>query len=220
MAQQSNFMIGMMNKQFAQQQSIMKMFLPQLQQMATNPQGFGAAAMAAMRSQTINTIGSQLASQQAGLRSQFATANMPGLGSGAQAAISATLAGGAAGAEASNLQQLSIANEQAKQQQQQYALTGMQQMAGMTGQQSLGFGGLGVQAGSSAMQGFNQAFQNQATMAQQGDWWQNALIAGIGGAASLATGGLSNLVRQAPGASAWGTSSLNNALISGQYFTP
>src|SRR5215469_16277380 len=55
---------SMMRTQFAEQQGLLNnTIIPQLTGMATNPQGFGATAMAAMRAQAIGTIGTQTASQ-------------------------------------------------------------------------------------------------------------------------------------------------------------
>jgi hypothetical protein len=185
MAKQSQAMVGIMNKQFAAQQSVLNVLMPQLTAMAKNPQGFGAQAMAAMTSQMINTIGTQLTGQQQGLRQQFATSNMPGLGSGAEAAISSGLASSAAGAEASNIQQLDIANAQAKMQQQQFALSGMSGLAGMMGSQAMGAGGMAMQGLGMQGQMANSMFQNAYTMNQQGSGWQNALTGALTGAGML-----------------------------------
>lgn len=199
MAQQARVMTGIMQQQFAQQQSVLSVLMPQLKAMATNPQGFGVQAMAAMTSATINTLGGQLASQQQALRQQFATSNLAGLGSGAQAAISAGLSSSAAGAEASNLQQLAIANAQAKQQQQQFALSGMSGLAGMSGQQALSAGGMGMQGLSSAMQGATQQFQMQQQMAQQGSFWQNFAAGALGDVGTAMSGGMTNMLGRVPG---------------------
>jgi len=86
-----------MQTQFLERQGLLNtVLIPRLTQMTMNPQGFGAQALAAMKSQTIGTIGSQLAAQQRGLQQQFATQNMTGLGSGVEAALGANLAQGAA----------------------------------------------------------------------------------------------------------------------------
>src|SRR6266705_2694515 len=96
-AQESKYLQNMMQVQFKEQQDLLNnVLLPQLKQMATNPQGFGAKALADMQSKLINTVGSQFASQEKGLQERFATQNLPGVGSGVQEALRANLAQGAA----------------------------------------------------------------------------------------------------------------------------
>lgn len=191
-AQESQYLMNMMKQQFGEQQNLLNnVLVPQLQQMATNPQGFGAQALAAMRSQTIGTIGTQLAEQQKSLQQQFATQNMAGLGSGVQAALGANLAQGAAGAEASNLQQIAIANAQAQQQQQQFGLQGLGQASQLLGQapQSAGLALTGSQAS------FNQQYQ----MAQQGGFWSNLARGALMAAGTAIAGPLGGMAGSALG---------------------
>jgi hypothetical protein len=185
-AQEATYLQSMMKTQFAEQQGLLNnVLLPQLQQMATNPQGFGAKALSAMQSQLINTVGTQLSSQEKSVQSQFATQNMAGLSSGVQAAIQANLAQGAAGQEAGGLQNLSIANAQLQNQQQQFGLTGLGQATSLLGAAPQS-AGLGISANNAA---FGQASQ----MAQQGSIWQNLLGGVLGAGLNFATGGLSKL---------------------------
>jgi hypothetical protein len=177
---ESQNLINMMNTQFAEQQGLLNnTLIPQLTQMATNPQGFGAQAMAAMRSQAIGTIGTQLASQLQQSQQQFATQDMAGLQSGVQQALRGQLGMQATGQEAGALQNLAIANAQAQMQQQQFGLQGL---AGAT--QLLGevpqSAGLGIQAAEGAGQSANAAFNQQYTMAQQGGFWSNLARGALG----------------------------------------
>lgn len=178
---------GMMTTQFKEQQDLLnKVIVPQLTQMATNPEGFGATALAAMQSQLINTVGSQLSSQEKSLKSQFATSNLPGLPSGVETALEANLGANAAGTEATGLQNISLANEQLKQQQREQGLSGL---AGATSLE-----GAAPQSAGLALQGNQQNFDQSYKMAQQGGGIFSKILSGVIGAGlSFATGGLSNL---------------------------
>lgn len=193
-ATEAQMLQGWMGTQFGEQQNwLNNIIMPQLKQMFTNPPGFGAQGLAAMRSQTIGTIGAQLSSQEKNLASQFATQNMAGLGSGVQMAETAGLQSQAAGQEAAGLQNIAIANAQAQMQQQQWAggalMQGVQQLGQVPGSAALALQASGTQ--------FNEAYK----MAQQGGLLQNILggIAGAGmgyltgGPAGAVMGGISGL---------------------------
>jgi hypothetical protein len=206
-AQDSQYLQNMMQTQFSEQQNLLNhVLIPQLQQWATHPPGFGMQALAAMRSQALDTIGGQFAAQQRGLQQQFATLNMAGLGSGVQAALGANLAQGAAGQAASAQQQLAIANAQAQMQQQQYALGGLGQASQLLGQ--------APQSAGLLNQSLGQQFQQQYNMAQQGGFWSNlargalsaagtAFLGPLGGMAGSALGGALGLGGSAPTSAAF-----------------
>lgn len=184
---------SMMKTQFAEQQNLLNNFLiPQLQSMVTNPQGFGAQALSAMRSQAISTIGTQFTSQKQQMQNQFASQNMAGLESGVQQALAGQLGMQATGQEAGALQNISIANAQAKMQQQEFGLSGLTSATSLLGQ--------APQAAGLASQSAGQQFQQQYTMAQQGGFWSNLATGLIGGAASLLTGGATSLIGAGVGA--------------------
>lgn len=181
-SQMSTSLMSMMNTQFGEMQGLLNNFLiPQLKQMVTDPTGFGAKALAAMKSATIQTIGTQLASQQRTLQNQFATQNMAGLGSGVEMGLSSSLASTAAGQEASNLQQLTIADAQARMQQQQFGVQGL-----MGATQMLG---AAPQAAALANQSVGAQFSEAYNMAQQGGFWSN-LARGALTATGAALGGV------------------------------
>jgi hypothetical protein len=181
-SQESSFLMNMLQTQFSEQQNLLtKVLIPQLQNMATNPQGFGAQAMADIRAQTVGTIGTQLTSQRQALQQQFATANMAGLGSGVEAAISASMGAGAAGEEASALQQQQIANAQLKAQQQQWALGTLGQIEPQLG--------AAPQAAGILSSNLNNQFQNAYTMSQQGGFWSNLARGALGAVAGGLEGG-------------------------------
>jgi hypothetical protein len=116
-----------MNLQFREQQGLLNNFLiPQLESFVNNPPGFGATALASMRSGLIGNIGSQLSSQVGNLQNQFATQNMAGLGSGPEAALVAAARQTAAGQEAQGLNTINIQNAQEQAQQREFGLSGLQ----------------------------------------------------------------------------------------------
>lgn len=185
--QESNFLQQMMQTQFAEQQQLLNSFLiPQLKQMATDPQGFGAKALANMQSQLINTVGSQYASQTQAIQNRFATQNMAGLGSGFQTALQANLAQGAAGQEAGGLLNIGLANEQAKLQQQQFGLSGL-----MGAEQELG---AAPQSAGLAIQSNQNRFGQSYQMAKQGSLWQNLLGGVVGAGLNMIAPGVGSLV--------------------------
>lgn len=179
----AQWLSDMMRRQFSESQNLLNgTLLPQLTQMVTNPQGFGAKEVAAVRSQTIGTIGTQLASQQRGLQQQFATQNMAGLGSGVQAALSANLAQTAAGQEAAGLQDIAIQNAQMQQQQRQFGLQGLAGASQLLGQMP--------QSGALANQATGQQFQQAQQMATQGGFFTNLITGMLSSAAGGLTGGM------------------------------
>lgn len=205
-SQESSFLMNMLQTQFSEQQNLLtKVMIPQLQGMATNPQGFGAQAMANIRAQTVQTIGSQLATQRQALQQQFATQNMAGLGSGVQAAISAQLGAGAVSEEASALQQQQIANAQLKAQQQQWALGTLGQIEPQLG--------AAPQAAGLLSSNLNNQFQQAYTMSQQGGFWSNlargalsaAGTAFLGPLGGMAGNWLGNIITGAPTAASTAT---------------
>lgn len=186
-AQESKYLQTMMQTQFKEQQDLLNnVLLPQLKQMATDPQGFGAKALADMQSKLVSTVGSQYASQQKQLQSNFATNNLPGVGSGVQEALKANLAQGASGIEAGGLMDIDLKNEALKEQQREVGISGLANASTLLGQAPAS-GGLALQANS---QNFDQSYK----MAQQGSLWQNLLGGVLGAGLSFATGGMSNML--------------------------
>lgn len=178
---------SMMKTQFAEQQGLLNNFLiPQLESMVTNPTGFGATAIAAMKSQSISNIGRQFAAQTQQAQQRFATENMAGLQSGVQEALKGQLGLSAAGMESSALANIDIADAQAKMQQQEFGLTGLAGATSLLGQAPQA---AGLAVGSAADQ-----FKEQYTMAQQGGFWSNLATGVLGTVASGLTGGLSSTI--------------------------
>lgn len=185
--QEAQFLQSMMQTQFGEQQQLLnKVLIPQLTQMAQNPQGFGAQALAAMQSQLINTVGTQFASQEKSLQNQFASNNLAGLGSGVQEAIKANLAGNAAGFEGQGLSNIAIQNAQLKNQQQQFALGGLGAADSLLGQ--------APQSAGLALEGNKNTFNQATQIHNQGGFFSNLMGGLLGAGLNFATGGLSGML--------------------------
>ncbi len=179
--------------QFGEQQGFVNNFLkPQLESMYLSPQGFGATALADLDANLVNTTGVQAANARQASQAQFNTANMAGLPSGVEQAIQSQIGSAAGNTVAQGSNQIQLANQQYKNQQQMTALQDLQnipQLMGMSPQ----VGGLLTSANQNS---FKQADTiNQESIA--GDFWGNlgqGLLGGlINGAAGVLTGGLTSL---------------------------
>jgi hypothetical protein len=169
--------------QFGEQQAILEVLTPQLEAMAKNPQGFGATEYAALQSQIVNDTGAQYSNIAKEQAAAYATSNEAGLPSGVQAAIQAGIGAQAAGQVAGESTNLRVANEQLKQQQQQFALNSLGGIQSGLGNNAANFSG---QAG----QGLQNQFQNATTVYNQGSMWKNILGGVVGGALNVASGGI------------------------------
>lgn len=170
--------------QFGEQQAILSVLTPQLEGMAANPEGMGSKEYAAVQAKIINDVGAQYSNVAKSAAREFATTSEAGLPSGVEQQVQGEIAAGAAGAEAGNLTQLNIANEQLKEQQRQFALSSL------GGIQS----GLASQSGTTAGQeisGTGQQFQEATQVYNQGSLWKNILSGVVGAGLDVATGGLS-----------------------------
>jgi hypothetical protein len=174
--------------QFGEQQAILSVLTPQLEAMASNPQGFGATEYAALQANIVNDTGTQYSNVAKEQAAAYATSNEAGLPSGVQAAVQAQIAAQAAGQVAGESTNLRVANEQLKQQQQQFALGSLGNLQAGLGSQAGTFSG---QAGS----GLQNAFQNATTVYNQGGLWKNILGGLAGAGLSFATGGLSSVLQ-------------------------
>jgi hypothetical protein len=167
--------------QFAEDQAILQQITPQLESIATSPQGFGATEYAALQAGIVNTTGQQYANAAKQAATQFAVANEAGLPSGVQQQVQGQLAGAAAGQVASQSSALAIANEQMKQQQQQYALSTLGGLYGQTGS-------MAGQTAGQTLTGIGGEFGQATQVYNQGSLWQNILS----GVASSAAGNTMN----------------------------
>jgi hypothetical protein len=181
------------NVQWGEQQQFMNnLLLPNLRGMYTDPIGFGASAIADLDANLVNTTGIQAANAKQASQAQFGTANMAGLPSGVEQAIQSQIGSAAGNTIAQGSNQIQLANQQYKNQQQMYALSALQQIPGMLG---------GAPQVGGLLTGANQASFGMASTIQQqnqaGDFWGNlgqGLLGGlINGAAGVLTGGLTSL---------------------------
>jgi len=179
--------------QFANQQNFISNFLqPQLQSMFENPQGFGATALADLDANLVNTTGAQAAGARQASQAAFDTQNMAGLPSGVEQAIQSQIRSSAGNTVAQGSNQIQLANQQYKNQQQMTALSGLESIPGMLGM-SPQVGGLLTGANQNAFGQANTIYQQN----QAGNFWGNlgqGLLGGlINGAAGVLTGGLTGL---------------------------
>ena len=178
----TSVMNSWMTNQFKEMQGLLNQtIIPALKQMATNPQGFGAQALAAMRSQAIGSISEGYSSAVQAQQNAFASENLAGLGSGVEQAISANLAQTASGQEASAMNQINIANAQEQVQQQQFALSGLAQA-----DQELGAVPQSAQIAAGLNQ--NELAASQSYYGQQSP--MNAMLGSLAGTALTIGGGL------------------------------
>lgn len=186
-AQQNAFNQQLMDTfktQFGEQQAILSVLTPQLEEMAKNPQGFGATEYAALQAKIVNDTGAQYSNVAKEQAREFATTNEAGLTSGVQAGVQAELAGAAAGQVAGESSSLAIANEQLKQQQKDFALSSLSGIQGGLSSSAANFSG---QAGT----GLQNQFQNATTVYNQGSLWKNILSGVAGAGLDVLTGGMS-----------------------------
>jgi len=192
-AAESKQLLADFNQQFQGMTDFVDTFLkPQLESLYTNPQGFGARAMADLTSNLVNTVGTQAASERQAENAQFASNNLRGLPSGVQQVVQSQINAGAGNAIAQGSTNIQLANEQYKAQQRTQGLTGLLQLPSIMGSAPQ-VGGLLTNANRNS---FGQAQTiNQESMA--GDFWGNlgqGLLGGvIGGAADYLTGGLTGM---------------------------
>lgn len=189
-AQQNAFnqqLLDIYKVQFAESQDILKVLTPQLEGMAANPQGFGVDEYHALQAKIVNDVGAQYSAAAKQNALEFATTNEAGLPSGVELSIDAATRAAAASTVASESTSLTIANEELRQQNQKFAISGLESEAGLVGQETTA---TGSQAGS----GLQQQFQNATQVYNQGSTWKNILNGVVGAGVGFLTGGLSNIV--------------------------
>lgn len=172
----------------AGQEAILSVITPQLEEMAKNPEGFGATEYSALQSKIINDVGAQYSNVAKAAAREFATTNEAGLPSGVEASVQGEIASTAAGQVAGESTNLAVANEQLKQQQKDFALSSLTGIQAGLGGESATFAG---QTGS----GLQSQFQNATTVYNQGSLWKNILGGVVGAGMNFLTGGLSGLAQ-------------------------
>ena len=172
---------------FAQEQAILGLITPQLEEMAKSPEGFGATEYAALQAKIINDVGGQYSNVAKEAAREFATTSEAGLPSGVEAQVQGQIAAGAAGAVTGQTTNLAIANEQLKQQQRDFALSSL------AGQTSLLAGQSGT-AGGQVLSGVGAQFNQATQVYNQGSLWKNILSGVAGAGLDFLTGGASNIL--------------------------
>jgi hypothetical protein len=188
----NNMLVSTFKQAFTQQQTILGVLTPQLEEMAKNPTGFGATEYAALQARIVNDTGAQYSNVAKEQAREFATTNEAGLPSGVQAQVQANLAGAAAGQVAGESNQLAIANEQVKQQQKDFAMSSLSGVQSGLGSQSAAFSG---QAGT----GLQNQFNNATAIYNQGSLWKNILGGAVGAGLNVFVPGLGTAVGGAIG---------------------
>jgi hypothetical protein len=168
-------LMGIYKTQFSEQQGIFNALAPQLEAMAKSPEGFGATEYAALQASIMNNVGAQYSNVAKQAAREFATTNEAGLPSGVQAQLQSQIAASAAGQAAGENINLNVANEQLKQQQQQFALANLQGLSGQTGS----FAG---QTAGQEMGGIGQQFNQATQVYNQGSLWKNIASGLVGNA--------------------------------------
>lgn len=166
---------------FGKQSSILDSLTKRLQPMIDNPTGFSPEALAALRTSASDTNAGQFLGAQKALNSQIAgRQDASALGSGVDAQLRAGVAQAGAQNEANSQNNITLQNEQQKQQNFWSALNAL---SGNASQYNpLGFAG-GATAGGSTVANLGQAYQASKQSPLLG-----ALGGIVGGAAGAALG--------------------------------
>jgi len=182
----NNMLLATYKQSYAQEQAILGILTPQLEEMAKSPEGFGATEYAALQAKIINDVGGQYSSVAKEAAREFATTNEAGLPSGVEAQVQGQIAAGAAGAVTGQTTNLAIANEELKQRQRDFALSSL------AGQTSLLAGQTGT-AGGQSLSGVGQQFQQATQVYNQGSLWKNILSGVVGAGMDFLGAGLGNI---------------------------
>jgi hypothetical protein len=203
----NNVLLATYKQSFAQSEAILGIIVPQLEHMATSPEGFGAPEYAALQAKIVNDTGAQFSSVAKAAAREFVTTNEKGLPSGVEAQVQGNIAAAAASQVAGETSQLAIANEEVKQRQKDFALSAL------TGIRS-GLAQEGVATGGTTETGVRSSFDEATTVYNQGSMWKNILSGVVGAGLNFATGGLSGVL-QGGGFLAGGGQALGGATVTG-----
>lgn len=171
---------------FAEQQALLKPLQAQLQQMVTNPQGFSPQELAALRTSSTDQTSQQFRNAAVSAATLGAAHGGADLSSGVQAGIEANVAAQGAQAQAGNQQQITLANEEQRQQNYWKSIGGLENVAGLENPTPVAGAGAGV-ANSATNAG------DLLLKSQQASWGNIGGI--ISGVAGLATGGISSIAK-------------------------
>lgn len=173
--QQAGFnkkLMAAFSTQFGKQSAILDSLTSRLQPMIDNPTGFSPEALAALRTSASDTNAGQFLGAQKALNSQIAgRQDASALGSGVDAQLRAGVAQAGAQNEANSQNNITLQNEQQKQ---QNFWSSINALSGNAAQYNpLGFAG-GATSGSGAVANLGQAYQSSK---------QSQLLGALGGVA-------------------------------------
>lgn len=214
-AEESKLMEDTFKTQFGEIQGFVNNFLaPELKKAYMNPTGYGADAIAAMERDLVNTSGIQAANARQQAKASFDTNNMAGLPSGVEQVVQSQINSASGNQIAQGVNQIELADAQAKFIQKQNAMSGLMAIPGMLGAAPQ----VAPLLTPANQNQFKQAdIINQEAMA--GDFWGNlgaGLLSGvIKGGLNFATGGFSNMLKGLPfmGAKPGGGGDIGGALF-------
>ncbi len=164
---------------FSEQQALLKPLQAQLQQMVTNPQGFSPQELATLRTSSTDQTATQFKNAAIAANTMGAAHGGADLSSGVQAGIEASVAAQGAQVQSQNQNQITLANEQQRQQNYWKAISGLGDVAGLENPTPVAGAGASV-----ANSGTNAG--NLLLNSQQASWGNIGGI--ISGVAGLATG--------------------------------
>lgn len=167
---------------FANQQATLAKLTAQLNQAVNNPQGFSAQDLAAMRTTTMDQTTQQFARAQVAANAKAAAEGGADLGSGVAAGISAGIQAQGAEAQAAGQEQITLANEQLKQQNYWRGISGLENLGGMENPTSI--------AGAEAGVANSATNAGQLVLSSEQAGWGDigGVISGIAGLGAAAGG--------------------------------
>lgn len=169
---------------FANQQAVLASVTAQLNNAVSNPQGFSPKDLATLRTSSTDLTANQFKNAMVTAQTRNAATGGADLGSGVAAGITSDIAAKGAEAQAQNQQQITMANEELKQQNYWKGISGLQTVAGLESPAPVANAGANV-ANSATNAG------NLLLGSQQAQWGDiGATISGIAGLGkSILTGG-------------------------------
>jgi hypothetical protein len=183
----TNQLMGTFNTQFQNQSNILSFLNSKMQPLINNPQGFSPSALAAMRTQATEGTATDFSNAQKATNAAIAARGGNGLPSGVDAQLTAQNANAGAAENAGAQNQITLANEQQKQNNYWNAVNAENGI--QAAYNPLGYAG-GAQNGGSVVSGLGSAYKQS-----QQSQWLGALGGLAGGALSAAgqAGGFGSL---------------------------
>jgi hypothetical protein len=182
---------------FANNQAILQNLKTTLSNIIANPTGFSPAALTAARTNATDNVSREFQSASTAANAVAAAHGGDALPSGVSAQVSGQIAQGAAAEQSKEQEQITLANEQQRQQNYWNAIGALGGVA--NAENPTGYAGSSSTAANASTNAGNLLLQSQ-----QATWGDiGGIISGVAGlGTSIATGGLSGLIRGRSGGSA------------------